>query len=84
MSDEAPKTWFHSNRYCAQAACEHCDGVVRHEPWCITLNTEVVYAYKIVIDSSALTLGDALILHSLGAAWSRHCPCDGASQHQNG
>ena len=70
MSDQAPTTWFHSNRYRAQAACEHCGGTVLHEPWCITLNTEISYAYKIVMDPTALTVGDALILHSLGAAWS--------------
>jgi len=70
MSDEAPHAWFHSNRYSARAACEHCDGVVRHEGWCITRNTEVAYAHRIVADSAALTVGDSLILHSLGAAWS--------------
>jgi len=70
MSDQAPTRWFHRNRYSAQAGCEHCGGAVRHEPWCITLNTEISYAYKIVMDPTALTVGDALILHSLGAAWS--------------
>jgi hypothetical protein len=70
MSDQAPTMWFHSNRQSAQAACEHCGGAVRHEHWCITLNTEIFYAYKIVMDPTALTVGDALILHSLGAAWS--------------
>ena len=25
----------HSNQYSADSACEHCDGVIRHEPWCI-------------------------------------------------
>jgi len=34
------------------------------------LNTEISYAYKIVMDPTALTVSDALILHSLGAAWS--------------
>jgi hypothetical protein len=42
-----------------------------HEPWCMTLNAEISYAYKIVMDPTALTVGDALILHSLGAAWSK-------------
>jgi len=32
---------------------------------------EIFYAYKIVMDPTALTVGDALILHSLGAAWSK-------------
>ncbi|MGA8622754.1 MAG: hypothetical protein WB660_30055 [Candidatus Sulfotelmatobacter sp.] len=37
----------------------------------MTLNTEIFYAYKIVMDPNTLTVGDALILHSLGAAWSK-------------
>jgi hypothetical protein len=37
----------------------------------MTLNPEIFYAYKIVMDPTALTVGDALILHSLGAAWSK-------------
>ena len=53
MSDQAPTAWFHSNRYSAQAACEHCGSAVRHEPWCMMLNTEIFYAYKIVIDPTA-------------------------------
>ena len=28
---------YHSNRYNAQAACEHCEGIIRHERWCQTL-----------------------------------------------
>jgi len=81
MSDQTPTAWFHSNRYGAQAACEHCGSPVRHEPWCMTLNTEIFYAYKIVMDPAALTVGDALILHSLGAAWSKQgCQGDCAQQ----
>ena len=37
----------------------------------MTLNTETFYAYKIVMDPTALTVGDAIILHSLGATWSK-------------
>ncbi len=74
MSYEAPTAWFHSNRYSAQVACEHCGGALHHEPWCMTLN-------KIVMDPSALTVGDALILHSLGAAWAKQgCQGDCAQQ----
>lgn len=69
MSDRAPTSRFHSNRYHAQSACEHCAGVIRHEPWCITRDPVVYYAYQIVADPSKLTPGDALILHSLGAIW---------------
>ena len=28
----------HSNQYSADSACGHCDGVIRHEAWCITQN----------------------------------------------
>jgi len=68
MSDNI-STIFHSNRYHAQAACQHCEGIIRHEPWCITLHPLVHYAYQIVADPSKLTAGDALILHSLGVMW---------------
>jgi hypothetical protein len=27
---------YHSNGYNAQAACEHCEGIIRHERWCQT------------------------------------------------
>jgi hypothetical protein len=67
---------FHSNRYHAQAACPHCDGIIRHEPWCITLHPAVFYAYQIVADPSKLTVADALILHSLGVIWGVK-PCQG-------
>ncbi|MGA9529051.1 MAG: hypothetical protein WBS24_13140 [Terriglobales bacterium] len=76
MPSSVQTTWYHSNRYSAQAACEHCNGVVRHEPWCITLHPDVFYAYQIVIDPSALNVGDAIILHSLGVAWSANS-CQG-------
>jgi hypothetical protein len=50
----------------------------------MTLNTEISYAYKIVMDPTALTVGDALILHSLGAAWSKQgCQGDRAQQSVN-
>jgi len=69
MLNNVPTVWFHSNRYNAQAACEHCRGIIRHEPWCITLDLLVYYAFQIVADPSKLTVGDALILHSLGVTW---------------
>jgi hypothetical protein len=68
MSDNTSAI-YHSNRYNAQAACEHCEGIIRPEPWCITIHPAVYYAYQIVADPSKLTLGDALILHSLGVIW---------------
>jgi len=60
---------FHSNRYHADAACEHCGGLIRHENWCITLNQRVFYAYEIVVDPQKLQLADQLILHGLGVNW---------------
>jgi len=68
MADNSA-TIFHSNRYNAQAACKYCEGVIRHEPWCVTLHPTVYYAYQILADPSKLTTGDALILHSLGVIW---------------
>lgn len=68
MSDNSSSI-FHSNRYNAQAPCRHCDGIIRHEPWCITLHPLVYYAYQIVADPTKLTVADALILHSLGVIW---------------
>jgi hypothetical protein len=61
--------WYHTNRYDARAACEHCGGVIRHERWCITRNVSVQYAYDVLVDANRLTLTDRLILHALGVAW---------------
>jgi glycerol-3-phosphate cytidylyltransferase-like family protein len=69
MSDGIPTSQYHSNRYNAQAACEHCEGVIRHEKWCITLDPIVYYAFQVVADPTKLTLGDSLMLHSLGVIW---------------
>ena len=62
--------WYHSNQYNAETECEHCSGVVRHEPWCITRNASVAYAYAVVVDAANLTYEDQLILHALGVAWT--------------
>ena len=75
MSENNFTVRYHSNRYNAQAACEHCGGIVRHEPWCIKVDPVVSYAYQIVADPKNLTAGDALILHSLGVSWgAKECP----------
>jgi len=69
MSEIPSAIWYYSNRYNAQAACEHCEGIIRHEHWCIRLNPGVSYAFGIVADPRKLTIGDGLILHSLGVIW---------------
>ena len=66
---------YHTNVYNAQAACEHCEGIIRHEIWCQTLNPAVCYARKIVVSPTELTIGDAIILHSLGVLWDRRYTC---------
>ena len=63
---------YHSNGYNAQSACEHCVGIIRRERWCQTLNPVVGYACKIAVYPDELTIGDAIILHSLGVLWG-HC-----------
>jgi hypothetical protein len=60
----------HSNKYSAESACVHCQGVVRHEFWCATQSSNVHYAFQAVLDSNQLSLGDELILHALGVAWT--------------
>ena len=55
----------HSNGYNVQAACEHCEGIVRHERWCQIFNPVVCYACKIVVSADELAIGDAIILRSL-------------------
>ena len=76
MSTGQASIWQHSNKYSAEAACEHCQGIVRHESWCVARNQRVLYAYEAVIDAAVLTEGDKLSLHALGVAW-RDNPCAG-------
>ncbi len=66
---------FHSNQYSAEATCEHCSGVIRHESWCIT-QLAVYYAYETILDAEKLTLEDRSILHALGVRWISN-PCAG-------
>ena len=72
MPDNNPASWYHSNRYNAEAACEHCEGIIRHEAWSIAFDAESFYAYQIVADANRLTFGDGLILHSLGVIWKEN------------
>ena len=69
MSENVGAMWYYSNQYNEQAACGHCKGIIRHEHWCSMLNQGVYYACQIVADPSQLTVGDSLILHSLGVSW---------------
>lgn len=71
MPTQEATTWRQSDKYSAKTACEHCEGVVRHEPWCITRSPEVLYAHGAVLDAGKLTKGDRLILHALGVMWVR-------------
>ena len=57
------------NRLTASTPCDHCLGVLDHEPWCGTRDPKVQYASAIVNDPCAMTYRDSLILHSLGVTW---------------
>ena len=70
MSLENKVSLVHSNQYSADSACGHCDGVIRHEPWCITQNASVQYAYQVIGNPGRLSRADRLILHALGARWT--------------
>jgi hypothetical protein len=61
----------HSNQYSADSACGHCDGIIRHEPWCVTQNASVQYAYQAVSGTGQLNQGDHLILHAFAWAGQR-------------
>lgn len=81
MSNNASTIWYHSNRYHAQSACEYCEGVIRHEPWCVKVDALVSYANQIVADPNKLTFADDLILHALGVSWGK-TNCQGACQNK--
>jgi hypothetical protein len=70
MPDNIPTFNYPVNRQNAPATCEHCAGILRHERWCRTRDPLVYYAYQIVSDPNKLTMGDILILHSLGVSWA--------------
>jgi hypothetical protein len=71
-----------SNQYTAGSGCGHCDGVIRHEPWCVTQNASVQYAYQAVSDPGHLSPGDHLILHALGTAWTQGDFCPGRASDE--
>jgi hypothetical protein len=70
MTPSNSAAWRHTNNYSAESSCQHCAGVVRHEPWCVAVNAAVCYAYSIVLDAERLGLEDRLILHALGVTWT--------------
>ena len=76
------KKWYHTNQYSADSKCEHCAGVVRHEPWCATQNAIVAYAYLTAAGAAPLSEQDTLILHALGVIWTdpAGCRCQGERQ----
>jgi hypothetical protein len=71
MPQEGHLSGSHTNQYSTDAVCGHCDRFSYHEHWCITQNTSVRYAYQTVADPGLLSLGDHLILHALGVAWTK-------------
>lgn len=60
---------YHSNRSSAESACLHCGGIVRHQPWCLTRNENVIYAFAVALGLRQLTPEDQLLLHALGVSW---------------
>lgn len=71
MNNAAGSSYF-NNGFNADTVCQHCEGLVEHEPWCMTREPRMHYAYQIVVDPSKLTLADTLLLHSLGVAWTNN------------
>ncbi len=59
----------HENQYSADSACAHCEGIIRHEPWCLTQSADVRYAFQVALYPNHLSLQDHLILHALGVTW---------------
>ncbi len=72
MSTRPQNELARSNQSSEGSICGHCACATRHEPWCITRNALVRYAYEIVSRATLLTLEDELILHALGVEWSPH------------
>jgi hypothetical protein len=64
--------WKHSNKYSAESACEHCEGIVRHEVWCVTQNANVIYAFGASVDPAIMIEADHIILHGMGVAWNAY------------
>lgn len=69
MPINQPPTWYQSNRYAADSACEYCRGIIRHERWCVTRNRNVRYAFDVAAGVVPLAVEDQLILYALGVSW---------------
>ena len=63
------EVWRVSNKYDVACRCSICNGVVRHEPWCVMVNKEMEYAFLFAVNPTIITQGDTIELHSLGVLW---------------
>src|SRR5271165_2550295 len=73
MSTDDQQPLMFSNRYSSDSVCAYCDGIIRHEPWCVTRNVNVHYAHRAALFPNQLSLEDRIILHALGVAWRAKC-----------
>lgn len=67
--------WRHSNCYHAAAACENCQGIVRHEPFCIVVNERVEYAFLSILEPAVMLEADHILLHGMGVTWCKGLVC---------
>lgn len=56
----------HARKLVVSERCRHCECLADHQPWCITQNPDVRYAFTVAVYPNLLTLQDSLILHALG------------------
>ncbi len=69
MSPQNQTSLHLSNRYSADSACAHCEGIISHQSWCITQNANVHYAHQAALFPNQLRLEDRILLHGWGVAW---------------
>jgi hypothetical protein len=69
MNTAQTSIWHHENQYNSQSSCPYCEGILRHELWCITMNALVQYAYGLAAGIRGLSAADALRLHAMGVCW---------------
>ena len=68
----------HEKKLGASERCLHCECLTDHQPWCITQNPDVRYAFTVAVYPNLLTLQDSLILHALGVTWTKKSPATAA------